>query len=475
MGVTYSATGTCGGTALPGPFFNGPIHAAVDASGNIWIINYDANGAPFVEMSPTGQPLACYNNNAQTYGGNITIDTSGNIWAMYNHRTLTGLIQELPYGSTTPISWTPLASPTAIVADGSGNVFFTTSASGGSLYEIIDPGSTTTPWSAAAMPAVVPALYSTGTVTTNYLAADSVGRIWGANSSNTYLQGAYPSTTAPAAAAITGYSVSSNVVTFNATNSFTVGQIVSVKGLSFGTMFNNQSMVLTAATSSSFSASFTAANVSQTSDSGTATAAPTYTASNTGLETTSWGIAVGTGNYVYTGTACCGSSADKLAEKITPATSAGAGALAGSTQFLGGLIGARAVAVDGAQNIWFGNQFPSTSSGVYGLAEINSSGAGTSATFSAISASGSTPTTCATASSACPAGGGYQDPDFLEPLDIEIDLSGNVWVMNTGTYNGSTSVQGYTGSTVTELIGAAVPVVTPLSVAAAAGKIATKP
>jgi hypothetical protein len=474
LGITYTATGSC--SASGGSFLVAPVHAAVDATGNIWIMNYSVSKSPFVELSPSGMPLGCYAGAVQTYGANITIDTNGNVWGDYSHATLAGLIQELPYGSSSVVAWTPPATPTAIAADGNGNVFFTTSASGGSLYEIMNPGATTTAWSATAMPQVVSAMFGTGTNLVNYLAADSAGRIWGVNSSNTNLLGEYPPSSVKTAT-ITGYSVTSNVVTFTATNTFTVGQVVSITGLSTGTIFNNQSMVITAATSSSFSASFTTGNVSQTSDSGTATGSASYTPTTTAEATTSWGLAVGANNYIYTGTPCCGSSAAKEAEKFTPAATAVSGTYSASAQFLGGLIGSRATAVDGAQNVWYGNLYSatgsSTSTGIWGVAEIATSGSGTSATFTALSPSGSLPTTCTTGTS-CAAGGGFQDPNFLEPLDIEIDPSGNVWVMNTG-YTNSAVTQQYTGTSVTELVGAAVPIVTPMSIAAKNGTIASKP
>jgi hypothetical protein len=68
---------------------------------------------------------------------------------------------------------------------------------------------------------------------------------------------------------------------------------------------------------------------------------------------------------------------------------------------------------------------------------------------------------------------------FLSATDMAVDPSGNVWVPNTGyiVYNptGDTATYTYNGTSITEIVGAAVPVVTPISVAAANGTQATKP
>jgi hypothetical protein len=217
--------------------------------------------------------------------------------------------------------------------------------------------------------------------------------------------------------------------------------------------------------------------VTQTTDAGTASAQQAYTNTTTATSTTGFGIAVGSGNYVYSGTTCCGSSAAHEAEKFTPAATAVAGSGSSSAQFVGGLVGARAEAVDGAQNVWITNEFPetgtTTTAGVFGVTELTETGSGTHVTFAALSPAGTLPATCTTAAG-CPAGGGFQDSNLLEASDVEIDPSGNVWVLNTGTTSSGGTFTA-TGTSVTEFVGAAVPIVTPLSLAAKNGTIATKP
>jgi hypothetical protein len=75
-------------------------------------------------------------------------------------------------------------------------------------------------------------------------------------------------------ATITAFSITNNVVTFTAVNTFVAGQVVGVSGLSTGTYLNTTLTVLaTGLSGTNFEASFTHANVGSTSDSGIATPA----------------------------------------------------------------------------------------------------------------------------------------------------------------------------------------------------------
>lgn len=75
------------------------------------------------------------------------------------------------------------------------------------------------------------------------------------------------------AATITAFSITSNVVTFTAANTFIAGQPVTISGLSTGTYLNSATLTIlaTGLSSSQFEANFIHANVGNTSDSGTAT------------------------------------------------------------------------------------------------------------------------------------------------------------------------------------------------------------
>ena len=100
----------------------------------------------------------------------------------------------------------------------------------------------------------------------------------------------------------------------------------------------------------------------------------------------------------------------------------------------GGVWGPYGIAIDGAGNVWVANF------GGWSISELNSSG-------TAIS----------------PSSTGYA-PQLISPYSLAIDPSGNVWV---ATDNGSASL--------TELVGAATPVVTPLAAGAKYGQLGVTP
>jgi streptogramin lyase len=109
--------------------------------------------------------------------------------------------------------------------------------------------------------------------------------------------------------------------------------------------------------------------------------------------------------------------------------------LSGTNGFSGGGVsGPYGIAIDGQGNVWTANRFG------YTISEFNSSG-------TAISSSS-----------------GYTSAALIAPYSIAIDPSGNVWV---ATDNGTASL--------TEFVGAAVPVVTPLAAGAEYKELGTRP
>jgi hypothetical protein len=214
----------------------------------------------------------------------------------------------------------------------------------------------------------------------------------------------------------------------------------------------------------------------------------TYNIINQGETSAPYGMAIDSSNSLYEGTTCCGTAATTFpyyrdAIKWTPGVvgtnplSIPVNALSPSS--FGGNNGLRSTAVDGASNVWFGEEFANssgatTTTGSYSVVELTTSGSGTSATFTAVSPSGSiVPTTsnCST-SLGCATGGGYfaGSTDFVFPYDLEVDPSGNLWVMDQGTVYNTVN-----GVSLSELIGAAVPVTTPFSIGVQNHALATKP
>ena len=121
-----------------------------------------------------------------------------------------------------------------------------------------------------------------------------------------------------------------------------------------------------------------------------------------------------------------------------------------SPPYLGGMGSAAGFAVDGLGNYWTGS-YGTVAAGTLAFFEVKNDVA------TALSPTGSSPTGCTDAS--CPTGGGFQFPQAAAGTgmyDIAIDGSGNVWGTVTG---GSTAAS----NGLVELVGAAAPVVTPVS------------
>jgi DNA-binding beta-propeller fold protein YncE len=79
-----------------------------------------------------------------------------------------------------------------------------------------------------------------------------------------------------ATALITSFAIASNVVTFQAANSFVAGEQVEISGLGIGTYLNAQTLTVlpTGLSGTQFECNFTYANVASTTDSGTAVGVP---------------------------------------------------------------------------------------------------------------------------------------------------------------------------------------------------------
>lgn len=80
------------------------------------------------------------------------------------------------------------------------------------------------------------------------------------------------------AAKITAFSIAANVVTFEAENVFTAGELVGISGLSVATFLNGKSLTVSSSglSGTQFEAGFTHANVSTTADNGVATPQASY-------------------------------------------------------------------------------------------------------------------------------------------------------------------------------------------------------
>jgi streptogramin lyase len=129
--------------------------------------------------------------------------------------------------------------------------------------------------------------------------------------------------------------------------------------------------------------------------------------------------------------------ANRAGSSLTRLTSFG-DTVAGSPYYGGGLTAPIDLAVDGLGNVWLAN------SGSSSVSEFLSTG------------------------SAQSGGSGYGSAALQNPFRVALDRSGNVWVANQGT-----SVVG--SGMITQIVGAAAPVVTPLSMAIQSNALNQRP
>lgn len=105
----------------------------------------------------------------------------------------------------------------------------------------------------------------------------------------------------------------------------------------------------------------------------------------------------------------------------------------------GGLFSPAAVAIDGAGNAWATNPTAISSQTSGSLTKFSNAGVPVSPDL------------------------GYVSNLLATPLSVAVDGSGSVWLRNTGA------------ATVTAFVGAGVPVVTPLALGVANGKVGARP
>ncbi|SNS75228.1 hypothetical protein SAMN05421770_102183 [Granulicella rosea] len=373
ISVSYTSSGTCTSSNTAG-FLASPETVAVDASGNVWMLN-GATGATnaLVQFGPTGTAQLCVAGNITT-GRGLTIDTKGNVWAA-GAVAGTGILEYLANGST--LSWPTTYAAGGIVADGSGNIFYAQNTGAGTVQEF--PGAATATVAASAATSVGSSLPSAAYL---YMAVDHLGNVLVPNpSSGSSIYDLAPTTYA-------------------------------------STDLGSASLLLNG-----------------------------------------YGAAVDRSGYLIGASTCCSNVVSNTIFKAAPTGSGLTSTVSG--KYAGGLVGPRSSAVDGANNYWFGMGYPTVpvsstnTSTTFALAETDSS-------FNSLSPGGSVPATCSSTNTNCYTNGGFQKSSLATVRSLAIDPSGNVWAASS---NGN----------MVELVGAAVPVVTPLSAAAAAGTYGTKP
>ena len=443
-GVTRSTT----------PGGNGTVPTKlVNTLGDILASCINTNGA----VNGPSNPTACYTlfQSAQSAGssGTVPSDTAtaainiahnpgANIASLYGLPTaqapLAPQLSAQPNDFTVGIEFSGggLNDPLALAIDGSGNVW---AADGGGASAV----SELSPAGLALSPAGGYVASSTSELNTNGIAIDPSGNVW----LTAYYDGAI-------------FKLSS------------AGAVLSGSGFTGGSLKNPLSIAIDG-TGNAWATDFLTSSVAELSNTGTILSG---TGGFTGSIKTPVGIALdGSGNAwivnrdndsltkfssngtLLSGTGFTGGGLNKpyavaldhsgnawvasygsLNSAVAEFSSAGSAVSPSSGYTAGGIDSPTSIAVDGAGQIWIANTGQKTPVSP-NLIELSNSGTLISPDL------------------------GYRGGNVDHPLGVAVDLSGNVWTVNQ--FN----------STVTQLIGAAAPTVTPLSVAVRDNTLGTKP
>ena len=362
----------------------------------------------------------------------LAIDANGNVWFNNGATAATNALGELsPVGAPAVCAFGTIPATRGLAIDTTGNVWTAGSNTTSSVYEYLVNG-TTLNWPTT--------LAATG------IAADGAGNIFYTPTSSTtpiqeYVAAATATATAPSIS-VGGNLTSGAYIYFEADNT---GRLFATASSS-ATVFDLYK-----------DASGAATNGYSSIDAGT----PGLT---TAVLSNGYGIAIDAGNNVFSTSTCCASTPANTMTKITPASASTVTGI-NSAKFLGGLVGGRSTAVDGAGNVWAGMGYAAVTAAInpagvniFALAEMDNT------LTVGLSPNGTTPATCTSTGSNCPTQGGFQKASLGTVRSLAIDPTGNVWAASNGT-----------AQTIVEIVGAAVPVVTPLAVGAKNSTLGTKP
>jgi len=384
-----------------------------------------------VTYTPTGTCTNANNATVLASAESIAVDATGNIWFNNGASTNDALVEMSPTGSPTVCAFGAIAAGRGLTIDPAGNVWTTGSGANG-VYEYLANGSTLN-WP------------TTGSA--NGITSDGAGNIFYAPSGSAtpyqeYVAGSAALTTSA------GISVGSNVV--------------SSTGLLYVPV-DPAGRVWSPTTSSAGVYDLYPGGTSPTNG---YTLVDTGTTNLTASVVNGYGGAIDASGNIFGGNTCCANAVSNTFFKIVPSATAGVTTATNSAKYLGGLVAPRSTAVDGANNVWAGMGYPTVTAAlnptggvnIFALAEINN------AMTTGLSPNGSVPATCSSTGTNCATQGGFQKAALGTVRSLAIDPSGNVWAASTGTTQ-----------TIVEIVGQAVPVVTPLSVGAKNSTLGTKP
>jgi hypothetical protein len=149
IAISYTSTSTCGSHG--GSLIHSAQDLAVDFYDGVWLANNEPGKGNLTQLGSNGVPSTCI---AVGTGSNtsVTIDTAGGLANIWVADAASSSLYRYKPGTTTISPFPTTTTPFAIVADGSGDLFYT-SPSDATLYEL--PG-------AATLASVTPIAIATG-------------------------------------------------------------------------------------------------------------------------------------------------------------------------------------------------------------------------------------------------------------------------------------------------------------------------
>ncbi len=156
---------------------NGPQAIAIDASGDVWVANYDNNSV--TELSPDGTPISPpsgYRGGGLLMPQAIAIDASGNVWVANGGN---GGVTKLN------LSGAPLSPPAGFIGGGLDSPYGIAIGASGDVWVANYASSSVTKFSSSGAPLSPPAGFTGGGLTSpSTIAIDASGNVWVSNAGN---------------------------------------------------------------------------------------------------------------------------------------------------------------------------------------------------------------------------------------------------------------------------------------------------
>ncbi|MES2393310.1 MAG: polysaccharide lyase family 7 protein, partial [Acidobacteriota bacterium] len=451
------------GTATPANASATIEAAKINTFANILATCINSDGSTpcanlFSAVTPSGSAPAADTLQAALY---MALNPTNNIATIYALQTANAPFQpslpSAPFDFTLAIMYTGsgLNVPYLDAVDASGNIWIT-NAAGGTANGLVELTPNGTPATGS------PFLTGSGTPISGpqTVAVDTLGNIWVANhgsgandliafspttktySTHTAASGCLPQALALDASndALFPCSGITDLFAFNNTGTPTTPSY-SATATTYGAVGNTPEGIAIDALSNVWVANNTSASVTQFDAGALSSAANTFT-----VGSGPYGIAIDHANNAWVASSSTNSLTQLAYNSLDNYTT--------NTFTGGGLNSPRYVAIDGNGNIWIANSSPTTLNGTtyISASEFSNNGVPLSPASSPTSPGGFAHATSATTP---------------YPRGIAIDPSGNVWLTGCGLSTSCTSGSSF----IFELVGAAAPVVTPLSSAIAQNQL----